>query len=270
MPKKRQDGFTTIPESNPVHVTGRAVFSGPIFWNDDPPPPPPRKKPAAPPADSALLNQLARNAARNHATAKILQLPAPVAKPVASAPPVVRAPKAAPKAKSPQAPPQAPPQRLDDYAITKKSKQCGPTAVVQFSDGILTRMTFATADGKALNTGRGLRLCVGAYRAALYNRHRPHFPIGYGEFERFRAFEAWIQGAAVPEIYAAHIEDHDGGLVRLIAAADANRHTAPVRRGAYVLTAESRLELILDTFEAWDQVHKKGLDPLKTGADGEV
>jgi hypothetical protein len=85
--------------------------------------------------------------------------------------------------------------------------------VCVFADGVMRRMTFATQEGKPLNTGRGLRLCVGAYRlrvAAILN--------------------STPQRAIVPAIVEAWVE-RDGRVIARVDASKANEHTAEHRAG---------------------------------------
>ena len=58
---------------------------------------------------------------------------------------------------------------IADYPITRyRTDRVGPTCVVTFADGEITRMSTATLPNKPLNVGRGLRLSIAAYEA----RHR--------------------------------------------------------------------------------------------------
>ena len=132
---------------------------------------------------------------------------------------------------------------ITDYDPSTKSKQPGPTMVVCFADGVVRRMTFASTEGKALNTARGLRLCVSAYRALCWQAYRPQY--SFSDMRDSQSFDAWIETAIVPAIASAHVENHDGATIARIDPREANIYTAAYRKGTQTLaTSGQALQLV--------------------------
>ena len=92
----------------------------------------------------------------------------------------------APRGTNPAATDGCPP--IADYPISGRYRtdRVGPTCVVTFSDGEVTRMSTATLPNRPLNVGRGLRLCVAAYEARQRRTERNSIvpPIAGCRFER--------------------------------------------------------------------------------------
>lgn len=63
-----------------------------------------------------------------------------------------------------------------DYPVTDRRNLAKPSPVLclTFADGETVRAPFATAKGKALNVGRGLRTAIAYYRARIARRLHPN------------------------------------------------------------------------------------------------